>query len=72
MVVRNFLFHRVSDEKDTMWPPMTVGLFKKIIRQLTEDFLVVPLESYLDDPGAFQTKRKIATVLFDDGFKDNI
>lgn len=72
MVIRNFLFHRVSDEKDAMWPPMTVDLFKKIISHLTENFLVVPLESYLDDPGAFQTKRKIATVLFDDGYKDNI
>lgn len=55
-----------------MWPPMTVALFKKIIRHLTENFQVVPLEHYLDDPGAFQTKRKIATVLFDDGYKDNI
>lgn len=72
MVIRNFLFHRVSDEKDAMWPPMTVDLFKKIISHLTENFLIVPLENYLDDPGAFQTKRKIATVLFDDGYKDNI
>ena len=72
MVVRNFLFHRVSDETDGMWPPMSVSLFKKIIQHLTENFLVVPLEQYLDDPGAFQTNRKIATVLFDDGYKDNI
>lgn len=72
MVIRNFLFHRVSDGADAMWPPMTVALFKKIIRHLTENFLLVPLEHYLDDPGAFQTKRKIATVLFDDGYKDNI
>jgi peptidoglycan/xylan/chitin deacetylase (PgdA/CDA1 family) len=33
--------------------------------------MVVPLEHYLDDPGAFRSKRKIATVLFDDGYKDN-
>lgn len=72
MVVRNFLFHRVSDEKDAMWPPMTVALFRKIISYLTENFLVVPLEHYLADPGAFQTQKKIATVLFDDGYKDNI
>jgi len=72
MVVRNFLFHRVSDETDAMWPPMSGSLFKKIIQHLTENFLVVPLEQYLDDPGAFQTNRKIATVLFDDGYKDNI
>lgn len=72
MVIRNFLFHRVSDEKDTMWPPMTVPLFSKIIGILTKKFLVVPFEAYMNDPGAFSTKKKIATVMFDDGYKDNI
>jgi len=51
---------------------MTVSLFKKIIGHLTKNFQIVPLENYLADPGAFRTKRKIATVLFDDGYKDNI
>lgn len=72
MVIRNFLFHRVSDETDTMWPPMKVALFEKIIDNLTKKFLVVPLENYLSDPKAFSTNKKIATVLFDDGYKDNI
>jgi peptidoglycan/xylan/chitin deacetylase (PgdA/CDA1 family) len=66
------LFHRVSDEADAMWPPMKPSLFSKIISYLTKNFSIVPLEHWLDDPAAFQTKRKIATVLFDDGYKDNI
>jgi peptidoglycan/xylan/chitin deacetylase (PgdA/CDA1 family) len=72
MLIRNFLFHRVSDEIDDMWPPMKPGLFERIISRLTQKFYVVPLENHLNDPGAFQTKKKIATVLFDDGYKDNI
>jgi len=72
MRIRNFLFHRVNTEKDAMWPPMQPELFARILRQLTRDFTIVPLEYYLDDPGSFPTKKKIATILFDDGYKDNI
>ncbi len=72
MIIRNFLFHRVSDEADAMWPPMKPFLFEEIVRWLTRHYSVVPLEHYLDDPGAFQAKKNIATVLFDDGYKDNI
>lgn len=72
MIVRNFLFHRVSYEIDPMWPPMKPSLFSEIISHLIKNFTVVPLEHYLNDPGSFQTKKKIATVLFDDGYKDNI
>lgn len=72
MMIRNFLFHRVSDEKDPMWPPMTVALFSKIIGILTKKHTVVPFESYMNDPGAFTSEKTIATVMFDDGYKDNI
>src|SRR5205814_4383346 len=72
MVIRNFLFHRVSDEADAMWPPMKPSLFSEIIGSLTRNFSVVTLEDYLGNPTTFQSKRKIATVLFDDGYKDNI
>jgi len=72
MVIRNFLFHRVSDEADPMWPPMKPSLFSEIINYLAQNFTVVPLEHYLNNPNSFQTKKKIATVLFDDGYKDNI
>lgn len=72
MLVRNFLFHRVSDENDPMWPPMKPALFERIVARLARNYTVVPLEHFLDDPGAFSAKKKIATILFDDGYKDNI
>ncbi len=72
VTVRNFLFHRVSNEADTMWPPMKPELFERIIATLTKNYTVVPLEHYLDDAGAFASRKKIATVLFDDGYKDNL
>ncbi len=72
MVIRNFLFHRVSEEKDAMWPPMKPSLFSAIIRHITRHYSVVSLENCLADPGAFKSRKKIATVLFDDGYKDNI
>ena len=71
-IIRNFLFHRVSEEKDAIWPPMKPSLFTRIVKQLTKKFNVVSLEHYLDDPGAFQTNRRMATISFDDGYKDNI
>jgi peptidoglycan/xylan/chitin deacetylase (PgdA/CDA1 family) len=72
MKIRNFLFHRVSDEADAMWPPMKPALFSKIINHLTTKFDIVPLEDYLDQPAGFSSKKGIATILFDDGYKDNI
>lgn len=72
MIIRNFLFHRVSEENDALWPPMKPALFAATIRQLTSQFEVVSLESYLTDPGAYAKRKKMATVLFDDGYRDNI
>ena len=73
MLIRNFLFHRVSDEEDALWPPMKPALFSRIISFLTQHYQVVPLEHFLDEPDSFKKANKsIATVLFDDGYKDNI
>lgn len=72
MVIRNFLFHRVSDERDDLWPPMTPALFEKIIRALTQTYNVVCLEEWLQGDGKNSGNKKLATVLFDDGYKDNI
>jgi peptidoglycan/xylan/chitin deacetylase (PgdA/CDA1 family) len=55
-----------------MWPPMKPDLFAAIIRHLKKHFEVVPLEAWLADPKAFDNTKKLATVLFDDGYKDNI
>ncbi|MBS1759492.1 MAG: polysaccharide deacetylase family protein [Bacteroidetes bacterium] len=72
MTIRNFLFHRVSEDQDSMWPPMTPRLFESIVAKLSKNYFVVPLESFLKDTKMFKTKREIATILFDDGYKDNI
>ena len=31
MIVRNFLFHRVSPERDPLWDPMAPMIFAKIL-----------------------------------------
>lgn len=72
MIVRNFLFHRVSDEKDELWPPMTPALFERIIRVLTQTYKVVCLEDFLQNDIQDSEDKKLVTVLFDDGYKDNI
>jgi peptidoglycan/xylan/chitin deacetylase (PgdA/CDA1 family) len=52
---------------------MKPSLFESIIRQLTRTYQVVPLENYLSDSSAYNSSRKkVVTVLFDDGYKDNI
>jgi len=73
MQLKNFLFHRVTDEHDVLWPPMKPHMFESIIRLLQKRFHVVALEDFLLNPGAFSSSpKKIATVLFDDGYRDNI
>jgi peptidoglycan/xylan/chitin deacetylase (PgdA/CDA1 family) len=72
MILRNFLFHRVSEERDSLWPPMTPALFDRIIRHLARNYTVVSLEDVLSDPTQIKSKKKNATILFDDGYKDNI
>jgi peptidoglycan/xylan/chitin deacetylase (PgdA/CDA1 family) len=51
---------------------MKPSLFAEIISHLTKKYHIVPLEQYLNSPGNFAANKKIATVLFDDGYKDNI
>jgi peptidoglycan/xylan/chitin deacetylase (PgdA/CDA1 family) len=72
MIVRNFLFHRVSDEADRLWPPMKVSLFKSVIAYIVKQYHVVKLEDYIMSDQLKGTKKKLATILFDDGYKDNI
>jgi peptidoglycan/xylan/chitin deacetylase (PgdA/CDA1 family) len=72
MVIRNFLFHRVSDEPDRLWPPTSVSLFKSIISYLTRRYHVINLEDYLLSGETPKSRKKIAAISFDDGYKDNI
>jgi peptidoglycan/xylan/chitin deacetylase (PgdA/CDA1 family) len=73
MLLKNYLFHRVSDETDPQWQPMRLVLFEKIISQLTRQGNVILLEDFLANPLSFGTTTKnFTTISFDDGYKDNI
>jgi peptidoglycan/xylan/chitin deacetylase (PgdA/CDA1 family) len=72
MIIKNFLFHRVSDEEDRLWPPMPVSLFESLIAYIKRHYEVVMLEDYVLDENLKKSAKKAATILFDDGYKDNI
>jgi peptidoglycan/xylan/chitin deacetylase (PgdA/CDA1 family) len=72
MKVRNFLFHRVSPQKDIMWPPIHPAHFEKIIRFLSKNYQMVLLESFLQTTDPENNDKPVATVSFDDGYKDNL
>lgn len=56
-----------------LWPPMKPQLFQKIILKVTSDYQVVNLEDLLQNPDQYRCcKKRLATILFDDGYKDNI
>jgi peptidoglycan/xylan/chitin deacetylase (PgdA/CDA1 family) len=72
-MIRNFLFHRVSPERDQLWDPMSVELFDKCIRYISKKYDVVQFEELvISDKYKKNNKKKIATIMFDDGYKDNI
>lgn len=71
MTIRNFLFHRVSTETNALWPAVQPVLFEKIIRFLTDNYKVILLEDYLKDPSLYLKEKNLATICFDDGYKDN-
>lgn len=72
MQIHNFLFHRVSTEYDPLWPPMDPVLFERIIKFLKANFNVVLLEDFLQGKNAERNGKPVATVLFDDGYRDNV
>lgn len=73
MKIKNFLFHRVNPERDLMWDPMDPKLFEQSIRYLKKNYQIVLLEEFiLSGDYKKKHKKKIATILFDDGYKDNL
>ena len=72
MIIKNFLFHRVSDEIDHLWPPMPVSLFNTLIGYITRKYSVIQLEQHVLSGHPITKGKPLATVLFDDGYKDNI
>ena len=71
MIIKNFLFHRVHPERDPLWDPMAPELFDKIIKFLKKQYQIVTLEDWKRDATP-KFKKPLATIGFDDGFKDNI
>jgi peptidoglycan/xylan/chitin deacetylase (PgdA/CDA1 family) len=70
-VIRNFLFHRVSPERDKLWDPMSIALFEKSIKYISENYKIIQVEE-LTDLNSAKAKDKLASISFDDGYKDNI
>lgn len=71
-MISNFLFHRVSPERDALWDPMDLPLFEKCIKYISDHFEVHQLEELMPLKENFELKNKIATIVFDDGYKDNV
>lgn len=71
-MIRNFLFHRVHPERDPLWDPMDLALFDKCIQYIAKKYEVVLFEDLAKDKSALSKKNKFATIMFDDGYKDNI
>lgn len=77
MKIFNFLFHRVNPSRDVLWDPMSVSNFEKCIKHIASEYEVLRFEDILSLSNNFKTKiyknnKQLATITFDDGYKDNI
>lgn len=70
-MIRNFLFHRVDDSPDPLWDPMRIALFDKCISYIKTNYDVVLFEELAGANYNLQ-KNNFATIMFDDGYKDNV
>jgi peptidoglycan/xylan/chitin deacetylase (PgdA/CDA1 family) len=70
-VIRNYLFHRVNPERDLLWDPMDITLFDKCVSYLTKNYSVELFEDVMQGKNLTGQKRPVATIMFDDGYKDN-
>lgn len=69
--MKNFLFHRVNTQRDDLWDPMDPVLFERCIKYIKRKYNIVLLEEYLLGQEDSSNHKKIATILFDDGYLDN-
>ena len=70
-MIHNFLFHRVNPQRDILWDPMSVEHFDKCIKYISKKFDVVLFEELVFSE-KYKKQKNIATIMFDDGYKDNI
>ena len=71
-MVYNFLFHRVHPERNSLWDPMDVSLFEKSIKYIYKNFDVRLAEELYLSPVVLNGEKRIATIMFDDGYLDNL
>jgi peptidoglycan/xylan/chitin deacetylase (PgdA/CDA1 family) len=69
-MIRNFLFHRVNPQRDALWDPMDLQLFDKCIAYISKKYKVVLFEDLVESE-LLNSKNKVATIMFDDGYLDN-
>lgn len=67
-----FLFHRISPYRDPLWDPIDPKLFEQQLAFLRKRYHFVPLEDCLTDPMAYISSKPLASIVFDDGYKDFI
>ena len=70
-MIRNFLFHRVNNQRDPLWDPMDPTLFEKCIIHIKKKYEVRIFEELMSS-GDYKKNSDFATIMFDDGYKDNI
>lgn len=70
-MIRNFLFHRVHNQRDPLWDPMDPILFEKCITHIKKKYEVRIFEELMSS-GDYKKNSDFATIMFDDGYKDNI
>ena len=64
------MFHRISDERDILWPPLPVRTFRRLMEELASRACVIPLEA-LENLTEYPDK-PLVTISFDDGYLDFI
>jgi peptidoglycan/xylan/chitin deacetylase (PgdA/CDA1 family) len=64
------LFHRVSSQRDPLYPPMPPQDFAEYCEFLAARFHVIPLHELMERVQRKQSLHKYCALTFDDGYKD--
>lgn len=65
-----FLYHRINIDSDPLWPSIHPDLFYKQIKFLNKNYKILNLEESLCSESNKNTHNKLASIVFDDGYKD--
>jgi len=67
-----FLFHRVSPQRDKLWDPLSPERFDEILKYLKKNYEIYHAETLLAENKNLYHKKPLASIVFDDGYKDYI